>query len=114
MKNNVPSYIEQSFKDTIRGHFNVLKGQDVLSKSEYKEIHDRSVEALTALEACETRDERDAIYDDLNSQNDKFGKAVHNIVAATDHQMHAKGNSVYGQRNMAPQTPAAETSLDLA
>jgi hypothetical protein len=114
MKNNVPSYIEQSFKDTIRSHFNALQGQDVLSKSEYKEIHDRSIEALTALEACETREERDAIYDDLNSKSDKFGKAVHNIVAATDHQMHAKGNSAYGQRNMVTQTPAAETSMDLS
>ncbi len=111
MPKDIPLYIRKSFKETINGHYDSVVKAGTLDKAQYRELRNQSLKALTSLESAKTIEDRDAIFKNINNNGGQIGKAIFNVVAATNHYMWSKGISIHTQ-NKAP-TPTDKEPLSL-
>lgn len=108
MQKDIPSYIQKSFKDTIKDHYDYVLKAGTLDKEQYRELRDQSLKALTSLESAKTIEDRDAIFENINNSDGQLSKAIFNVVAATNHYMWSKGISIHTQ-NKSPAPTDKET-----
>ena len=101
MKREIPQYIQNSFNQIVEGH--VSSG--AFDNYNFDEIKEHSLDRLVALEECESKEERDAIYDAIKSDRSLASGAIYNIVSATDHFLHAKDLSAYRARKKQVERP---------
>lgn len=102
MKKPIPKYIQDSFNHMVKDHAD----SGALNDLEFSEIQARSLEHLAALEECDNVEERDTIYKDIKSDQSHTARAIYNIVAATDHYLHARDLSAYRAKKLRAETSA--------